>query len=148
MFVYRVRHSNKYRVCHSKNIVCATPQHIVCATQKNIVCATPNILCAPLQKYRVRHSKHIVCATPSNSLLRIVSFGTPIKWERPIHRKMWEVQFAAGGRQNAQTCPLIDAGGRRPKANILGRCGGAEPPHKTEAVKNKPAFSVRRKPIL
>ena len=53
---------------------------------------------------------------------------------------MWEVQFAAGGRQNAQTFPLIDAGGRRPKANILGRCGGAEPPHKTEAAKTKPVF--------
>ena len=27
----------------------------------------------------------------------------------PIHRKMREVQFAAGGRQSAPTFPLIDA---------------------------------------
>ena len=40
------------------------------------------------------HSQNIVCATPSNSLLGIVSFGTPIKWERPIHRKMREVDFS------------------------------------------------------
>ena len=139
-------------------IVCAIPTNIGSATPKISCAPLHNISCAPLQKlscaplqqisrapllkYRVRHSKHIVCATPSNSLLRIVSFGTPMKWERPIHRKMWEVQFAAGGRQNAQTFPLIDAGGRRPKANILGRCGGAEPPPQNRSSKNQTSFSV------
>ena len=54
---------------------------------------------------------------------------------------MWEVQFAAGGRQIAPTFPLIDAGGRRPKANILGRCGGGgAPPTKQKQQKTNQFF--------
>ena len=64
---------------HPTNILCSTHTKYRVRHSQNIVCATPKISCAPLQQ-------NIVCATPSNSLFRIVSFGTPIHRERPIHR--------------------------------------------------------------